>query len=269
MTQQDILLEQLKAEENKQNYAVVTIIKAEGSTPRESGKMLVFADGKTVGTVGGGRVERLAAADAASCIAAGHNACKDYTLLEEGQGIGMSCGGSVSVFIEVYRVKPQLVMCGAGHVGGALITLAQFCGYAVTLVDTRPDEYIQDKIDLADTYVHVEDFYQGVKALDVPDGCSFVIATFGHAYDGEALEAALSKNASYVGMVGSKRKVQALFASLLEKGFTQSQLDSVYTPIGLDIGSETPEEIALSIMAEIMQLKKGSSAKHLRDCEHK
>ncbi|MDO5111334.1 MAG: XdhC/CoxI family protein [Clostridia bacterium] len=269
MTQQDILIEQLKAGKSKRNYAVVTIIKAEGSTPRESGKMLVFADGKTVGTVGGGRVERLATADAVSCIAQGGNACKEYTLLEEGTGIGMSCGGNVTVFIEVYRVKPQLVMCGAGHVGGALIQLAQFCGYDVTLVDTRPDEYIQDKIDLADVFVHVEDFYQGVKELNVPDGCCFVIATFGHAHDGEALEAALGKNASYVGMVGSKRKVGTLFAGLLEKGFTQEQLDSVYTPIGLDIGSETPEEIALAVMAEIMKVKKGSTAKHLRDCDHK
>ncbi|MDD4076158.1 MAG: XdhC/CoxI family protein [Eubacteriales bacterium] len=269
MTQQEILIEQLKAGKSKKNYAVATIIKAEGSTPRESGKMLVFADGKTIGTVGGGRVERMAAADAVACIASGANACKEYTLLEEGSGIGMSCGGNVTMFIEVYRVKPQLIMCGAGHVGGALIKLAQFCGYDVTLVDTRPDEYIQDKIELADTFVHVEDFYQGVKELDVPEGCCFVIATFGHAYDGEALEAALSKNASYVGMVGSKRKVGTLFASLREKGFTKEQLDNVYTPIGLDIGSETPEEIALSVMAEIMQLKKGSSAKHLRDCDHK
>ncbi len=269
MTQQELLYEQLHADKAGKNYAVVTIIGAEGSTPRSSGKMLVFADGKTIGTIGGGRVERLAGEDALRAIHSGTNMCREYSLTPTQDGIGMTCGGDVRVFIEVYLTRPQLVMCGAGHVGGALIKLAQFCGFEVTLLDTRPDEYIQDKIDLADHYVHAEDFHTGLMALELAPGAYITIATFGHAGDGDALEAALQKQAAYIGMVGSKGKVDALFANLREKGFSQAQFDSVYTPVGLDIGSETPEEIALSIMAEIMMLKKGGSARHLRDCEHK
>lgn len=264
MTQQELLAEQLRAQNEHKNYATVTIISAEGSTPRSSGKMLVFEDGTSVGTIGGGRVERLAAQDAAECIAKGTNACKNYELTAD--GIGMACGGDVGVFIEVYLSKPRLIQIGAGHVGGALIKLAKFCGFDVTLLDTRPLEYIQDKIDLADRFVHADDFYKGVAELEAAPGACYVIATFGHAGDREALEAALKKKASYIGMVGSQKKVGELFSYLREKGFTQEELDAVYTPIGLDIGSETPEEIALSIMAEIMLVKNGGSSKHLREC---
>lgn len=266
MTQQEILAEQLRAQEAHRNYATVTIIGAKGSTPRSSGKMLVYDNGASFGTIGGGRVERLAAEDAVKCIAEGKNACKEYLLTEDPGGIGMACGGDVSVFIEVCLSKPRLIQCGAGHVGGALIRLAKFCGFDVTLLDTRPVEYIQDKIDLADSFVHAEDFYKGTLELPAAPGAYYVIATFGHAGDREALEAALQKKAAYIGMVGSQKKVGELFDYLRGKGFSQQELDAVYTPIGLDIGSETPEEIALAIMAEIMLVKNGGSSKHLREC---
>ena len=269
MRQEELLLEQLKAGKAGKNHAAVTILHAEGSTPRSSGKMLVFADGKTIGTIGGGEVERLAAEDARKALQEGGNLCKEYRLTPDKNGIGMTCGGSVTVFIEVYLAKPRLIMCGAGHVGGALISLAQFCGFEVTLLDTRPDEYIQDKIDLADRYIHAENFYDGLMQIEISAPAYIVIATFGHSGDGEALDAALQKESAYIGMVGSKKKIAALFEKLRAKGYSDAQLQKVYTPVGLDIGSETPEEIALSIMAEIMMVKKGGSAKHLRDCEHK
>ncbi len=269
MTQRELLKEQLEADAAGKNYASVTITAAEGSTPRSSGKMLVFEDGKTIGTIGGGEVEHLAALDAAGCIKAAANACREYKLNAGKDGIGMTCGGSVSVFIEVYMAKPMLVICGAGHVGGALIRLAEFCGFDTTLLDTRSDEYIQDKIELAGRYIHCEDFREGLSKLSLESGAYIVIATFGHEGDMEALEAALDKNAAYIGMVGSKKKVGTLFDKLTEKGFSKERLKSVYTPVGLDIGSETPEEIALSIMAEIMLVKNGGSAAHLRDLAQK
>lgn len=267
MTQTELLVEQLKAAKAQRDCATVTIVTAEGSTPRSSGKMLVFPDGQSLGTIGGGQVEKLAREDAIAALQAGCNAYKQYQLRSD--GIGMTCGGSVSVLIEVFAAQPRLVMCGAGHVGGALIRMAQLCGFSVTLLDTRPDEYIQDKIDMADRYVHAESFGEGMRELDIAPGAYFVIATFGHAGDGEALQAALRKEPAYVGMVGSKNKVGALFDTLRAHGVTEEALRSVYTPVGLDIGSHTPEEISLAVMAEIMMAKNGGTGKHLRDCDHK
>jgi len=266
MTQQDLLLAQAEAVKAGRDHALITIIAAEGSTPRSSGKMLVFADGECLGTIGGGRVERLAAQDAQKAMRNGGNLRRAYALTEEQEGIGMACGGSVEVFIETFAARPQLIMCGAGHVGGALIRLAQFCGFEVTLLDTRDEAYIRDKIELADRFVHAENFRDGLLSLPLRPGACIVIATFGHAGDGEALDAALQKEAAYVGMIGSRSKVQNVFASMAARGHSRAAVEKVYTPIGLDIGSETPEEIALAVMAEVMMVKKGGSGKPLRDC---
>ncbi len=262
---QDFFDAQLRAEQRGGNYAVVTIVKTGGSTPRTSGKMLVYPDGTTECTIGGGAVERAAAEEAVKCIERGENAFREYDLAAANKNLGMICGGNMSVLIEVFTPKPLLIMCGAGHVGGALIDLAHFLGFSVTLVDNRPDELIAERIEKADNFVHVEDFYSELAALSVPAGAYFVIATYGHSCDGEALGAALQKNAAYVGMIGSHVKIDTLFARLKDKGVTMEQLEAVYTPIGLDVGSETPEEIALAIMAEIMAVRNHGSGEHLRD----
>ncbi len=265
----NILVEQLRADRQKQNYALVTVIRADGSTPRHSGsKMLVFSDGRILGTIGGGAIEKRAIEDAVECIKNNANAFNDYTLTTD-QQLGMACGGDMSVFIEVYCHKPQLVMCGAGHVGGALIKLAQMLNFEVTLVDTRAPELIQDKIDMADKFVPCETFESGIENLDVGDGAFYVIATFGHAPDGEALGAALKKNGAYVGMIGSHSKIGIQYDKLRAKGVSEETLATVYSPIGLDIGTETPEEIALAIMAEIFQVKSGRTGKHLKDLTSK
>ncbi|MEG1548718.1 MAG: XdhC/CoxI family protein [Clostridia bacterium] len=265
MSNLDILNEQLKAQSTNMDYATITIVKTGGSTPRSSGKMLVYADGTAVGTIGGGALERASTRDAMECISSGANAYREYDLAAENKNLGMICGGSVSVLIEVFTHKPQLVMCGAGHVGGALIRLAQFLGFFVTLVDNRDEALIADKVALADRFVKVDDFESAIAQLDTVPGSYFVIATFAHAHDGTALYAALQKHAAYIGMIGSHIKIDTLFKALASRGISPQELESVYTPIGLDIGGETPEEIALAIMAEIMKLKNSATGKHLRD----
>lgn len=257
--------EQLKAHDARRSHAVVTIIEADGSTPRSSGKMLVYEDGSSVGTVGGGAVELLAKRDAQECIRKRTNAVKHYNLESEASNTGMTCGGNMSVLIESYSAKPLLVMCGAGHVGGSLIKVARLTGFEVLLIDSRPTELIQDKIDLADHFLPVKHFGQGILEADIAPGAYYVIATFGHSFDGEALEAALQKQGAYVGMIGSRVKVAALFKGLREKGVSDEQLRQVYTPIGLDIGGETPEEISISIMSEILAVKNGRSGRHLSE----
>lgn len=265
MDEKSMLLEQLSAQEQGKAYAVVTLIKAEGSTPRSSGKMLVYADGSISGTIGGGQAERLAILDALKCMEKRENAYLEYDITEENKAHGMLCGGNVSVYVEVCAQKLQFIMCGAGHVGGALIPLAKTAGFEVTLLDSRLQEAIQDKINDAHRFIPVEDFGRGIAELNVSPGAFFVIATFGHLQDGEALYAALQKQAAYIGMIGSRSKVGKLFDTLMERGISADRLADVYSPVGLDIGGETPEEVALSIMAEVLMVKYNKSGRHMRE----
>lgn len=262
MNPKKLLEEQLKLEEAGRPYAVVTIIRADGAVPRKSGKMLVTADGNSIGTIGGGSSELLAIQDAQACIRYGENAIKDYTLNSEN---GMVCGGDFSVFIEVENPRPRLILCGAGHVGTALMKAARLAGFDITLVDTRGEDQIGDAILLSDTYVPVEDFYKGMMALTIPAGAFIVITTYGHRFDKEALAAALTKKAAYLGMIGSRKKIAAVYEKLRSEGFTNEQLEAVYAPIGMDIGGETPEEIAISIVAEMLAVKYKRSGVHLKD----
>lgn len=263
----EIVREQAAAYDAGKSCAVVTIVQSDGSTPRSSGKMIVYEDGTAHGTVGGGAVELLAIRDAQKCIRNRANEFKSYDLTSPASETGMTCGGHVSVIIEVFVARPLLVMCGAGHVGGCVLKLADFLGYDTLLIDDRPEEAIADKISMAGRFVRVKDFEGEIKAMDIPEGACFVIATHGHACDGEALAGALSKNGVYTGMIGSSKKVAALFARLREKGVTDEQLQRVYTPIGLDIGGETPEEIAVAIMAEIQSVRYGRPGGNMKGKE--
>lgn len=258
----EIVKEQMKAYEEHRNFAVVTIIESAGSTPRRNGKMIVFENGTTKGTIGGGKVELLAIQDAENCIKEGKNKNCTYKLTPE---MGMTCGGVVNVLIETFTNPPLLVMCGAGHVGGAVLKLASFLGFETLLVDDREECYIADKIALADRFIATEDFEKALREMDVPEQTYVVIATHGHKGDGEALLGIIRKKVAYIGMIGSVKKIQAEFDLMRSKGISDEELANVYTPIGLDLGGETPEEIAFCIMAEIMKIKNGKSAKHLRE----
>ena len=199
----DIVKEQAAAYDAGKSYAVVTIVHSDGSTPRSSGKMIVYADGTTRGTIGGGAVELIAIKDAIKCIENGANAYKEYDLTSPSSNTGMTCGGDMGVLIEAFIAKPLLVMIGAGHVGAAVMHIAEFIGYDTLLIDDRADEQIADKIAAAGHFVRVKDFEAEIKAMDIPDGAYYVIATHGHAHDGAALAGTLSKNAAYIGMIGS------------------------------------------------------------------
>lgn len=263
----DCLREELEARRARKSYAVVTIVQADGSTPRSSGKMLVYEDGSSRGTVGGGSIEQLARQDAVTAIGRGANVLKRYDLTGEGSGTGMTCGGQMTLFIEVFRASPLLVVCGGGHVGGSLIRMARPVGFEVLLVDDRPEEIIAEAVALADRFLPVKDFEAELRAFPIEPGAFYVIATHGHACDEDALAAALTKEGAYVGMLGSRKKIGALFARMRERGFADEQLSAVYTPIGLDLGGETPEEIAVSILSEILMVKNGRGGGHLSRME--
>ena len=257
---------ELQAENYRQGkpYACVTVIKSERMA-RTSGKMLVYPDGTIAGTVGGGPWEQAAVRDALRCLEAGCNAVKTYDFTGEMAAAGYHCDGVLSVFIECCcEEKVELVVLGGGHVGTAVIRLAKSVGFRVTLIDTRTEAELGASVSMADRFLRV-DAFDAAEALELPQNAFYIISTYGHMVDGAALGGVLRRgDAAYVGMLGSKRKVEAIFAKLEASGIPGDALRTVYAPIGLDIGGETPEELAISIMAQILAVKNGKEGGHLK-----
>lgn len=252
--------DQLKA---GQEFAVVTIVESV-NLARTSGKMVVYPDGHISGTVGGGMWEQSAIHDALECLKTGKNAVKTYNFENELSKAGFQCSGEMTVFIEVCRNDAlRLVVVGGGHVGNAVIRAARTVGFHVTLVDTRGEGAIGDSIRCADQFLSVKSFGDVANA-PIPAGAYYVVSTYGHMVDGAALGGVLKRgDAAYVGMLGSRQKVRAIFSKLKEQGIPQDALDTVHSPIGLDLGGETPAEIAISVVAEILAVKNGKSGKFL------
>lgn len=253
----EIVREELRAYGENESYALVTIAETDGKTTRRNGKMMVLESGKTIGSIGGGALEMLAVRDAKEAMRSGNVGLREYDLGGHAAETGQACGGKMTVLIEVFGCRPTLVMSGAGHIGKAVIPIAKSVGFRVILVDTRPEEMIAETINKADQFVAVRDYEEGIAKLPVEPGAYFVLAGPNHDCDRAALAGALKKQAAYVGMIGGKKKIQAIFERLRADGFTQEELDFVHTPIGLDISSERPEEIAIAIMAEILMVRNG------------
>ncbi len=255
MDRLDLLREEMRALEQGRRYAVVTIAGTEGATSRNSGKMLVFEDGPPVGTVGGGDMEQQAIRDARESLTRGKGGLFTYAVLAGSDG--MTCGGKVSVLVEVPEARPLLVLCGGGHVGGAVLKLAAFLGFETILIDDRDETAMGEKIALAGRFIRVKDYRKDLRTLEIPERAYVVLATHSHSTDAVALEAMLDKNTAYLGMLASRRKIQAVFAEMERSGIQKERLRRVATPIGLDLGGETPEEVAFSILAEILSVRYG------------
>ena len=187
-------------------YAAVTIVHSAG-TARTEGKMLVLPDETIYGTVGGGAGEKLAIRDAVTLLAGGENAVRRYELDSPLSAAGQACGGSLTVFIESCRAtRPQLIMVGGGHVGLALLRAARLAGFSTTLLDTRGEEMIAPAIKAADRFIQLENFGEALANTRLPAGAYYVVASYSHAADGEALGGVLHHtDAAYVGMIGSRR----------------------------------------------------------------
>jgi xanthine dehydrogenase accessory factor len=261
----NIYKEILRAQDEKKDFAVVTIVKAEGSTPRSANaKMMVFPDGKTIGTIGGGELESRAVREARNAIKRGSSALVEYSLDDrKEEGLSMKCGGDVMLHIEVFKAKPQLFIIGAGHVGRALNNIASMLDFEITVIDDRDEWANEDRFPAASNILVKEDMSKALDDIEVGEDDFIVIATRGHSHDKEALSNALKKKARYVGMIGSEKKVEEVFRQLTGEGVEKELLEKVRSPIGLDLGGETPEEIAVSIVAEILTVKYGRSGRPL------
>ncbi len=250
----EIYEELLRLKKEGRPSAVATIVQCVGSSPQKEGaKMLVRGDASTMGTLGGGCIE-------AEVIQAALMAMKDGTPqtlpfeLTEKQG-GLVCGGRVLVYIEPVIPEPRLVILGAGHVGKALSKIARFSGFKVTVVDDRAEYANRTLLPDADE-IFVAAFEDTFKKVVADRSTYIVIATRGHNHDLDALKAALGTDAHYVGLMGSRRKKALIFKSLENQGFSGKDIGRVIIPVGLPIKSVTPEEIAVSIMAQIIQQRR-------------
>jgi xanthine dehydrogenase accessory factor len=238
--------------------ATATIVECRGSSPQKQGaKMLVRDDGSIMGTLGGGCLEADVRQAALMAMKDGQPMTMPFELTER-EG-GLVCGGTVLVYIEPVLLEPHLIILGAGHVGKALTKLARFTGFRVTVIDDRAEyanrESIPDANDLS-----VREFEKAFDDTTVQKDAFIVVATRGHNHDLDAVKAALKTEAGYVGLLGSRRKKALLFKALQESGFDQKNIDRVIIPVGLDIGSTTPEEISVSIMAQIIERRKNHGA---------
>ncbi len=243
---------------------VATIVQTRGSTPRQVGtKMLIRSDGTSMGTVGGGALEAAIIEAAQEALGEGKSRLVHYGLRADKhkEDLGV-CGGDLDVFIDVIAPQLTLLLVGAGHVAIPLAELAHFVGFRTVVFDDRAEYANRGRFPQAEEIL-VEEFEAGLEALDITPSTWIVIASRSHESDAAALKVVVGSPAAYIGLLGSRRKVSFTFQSLQEQGVGEEQLAQVYAPVGLDLGAETPEEIALSIMAEMIMLRQGGKGQSL------
>jgi xanthine dehydrogenase accessory factor len=239
--------------------ALITIVSSNGSTPQRVGaKMLVFADGRTVGTIGGGCYENDALLKARDALRTRKAIRAKYDLNDDfAEDTGLVCGGQMEVFIEPLEAPPALYVFGAGHVGFYVGRLASDAGFEVHVVDDRAAFANRERFPGAAEVV-VDDIPAWLAATTLPSSAYAVIVTRGHRHDLDALQALASRPLRYLGLIGSRAKVARIYEQLLAQGQTTLEdLSHVHAPIGLDIGAVTPQEIAVSIVAELVAVRRG------------
>ena len=238
--------------------ALVTIVRAHGSTPQRVGaRMLVFPDGRTVGTIGGGCYEHDAFWKAREALKSRAPRMVHYELSDDlAEESGLICGGQMDVFIEPIEPMPRLYLLGAGHVGYQLGQIAPTVGFRLHVVDDRQKFANHERFPAADEIV-VDSLDTWVTTAAIPESSYVVVLTRGHRQDFDVLRGLSGRPFRYVGLIGSRAKVARLTEALLEAGVSPEWLRQLRAPIGFDIGAVSPEEIAVAILAELIAVRRG------------
>ncbi len=238
--------------------ALVTIVSTTGSTPQRVGaKMLVFGDGRTVGTIGGGCYENDAFWKAREAITNRRPQLVRYELDDDfAQESGLICGGQMEVYIEPIEPSPELYVIGAGHVGYHLARLAHEVGFKINVVDDREKFANRERFPDAHAVI-TEDIPTWIERTTLPSHAYVVVVTRGHNNDLDALRALAPRDLRYLGLIGSRAKIARIYDALIEEAMPAEYLTRVHAPIGLDIGAVTPQEIAVSILSELIAVKHG------------
>ena len=262
----DGLLEELvAARAARQRCALVTVASTKGSVPRAAGsKMLVYADHRTSGTIGGGKFEALVIDEALATLRTKTPVLKTYSLREgETDSFGAICGGEATVLIEPQVGSEAIYLVGGGHCANAIARLASSARFFVTLIEDRADM----PVDLPPGVERVAETApaQFIRDREWKADEALVIVSRNHEIDREALAAALqTTGAGYIGMIGSQRKVRMVFDDMRSRGVPDEKLAQVFAPLGFDIGADSPAEIAISALAEIIAVLRKRSGGHMR-----
>lgn len=261
----DIYEEIIRLQSRGESAALATVVSTSGSTPRESGsKMLVRQDGSILGTVGGSLMEGQVREAAKSVMHEGKPKILDFDLTGKDAG-GMICGGVAKVFIEPIVALATLYIFGGGHISFSLARIGKMVGFRVVVIDDRQEYANPERFPEADETI-ADDFPRVFSRIAVNSFTYVVIVTRGHAYDQTVLEWALTTNAYYIGMIGSRKKIRKLYDNLKAQGTSEEAFGRVHAPIGLDIKAETPEEIAVSIIAEIIKIRRSGENEKSATC---
>jgi xanthine dehydrogenase accessory factor len=259
-----IILEKLAAEvKANRKAALVTLVEEQGSSPGKQGfMMVVFEDGSTVGTIGGGSLENKTRENALLCMNEGQNKLLELELDSTGE-LHMQCGGSAKVFIKVFKGKDILVIAGGGHIALELHKLGRMLGFYTVILEDREEYGNTERFPGCE--IHIGNIGECMRDYPLDKNCHVVIVTRGHESDADALRAAIGRGAGYVGMIGSRKKTKYVVDKLLDEGCERSYLEAVYAPVGLALGGDSAAEIAFCILSEILLVKNGGKLKHMRD----
>lgn len=265
-TDVEILSEITRSLKNGKRVALCTMIEKTGSGPRAIGaKIMVTETGQTVGTIGGGTLERALVIEAMKALRTNMPCKKVFSLnkdkKKEAINTGLICGGELTIFIDVIEPKKKLVMIGAGHIAWSLARMADVAGYSITVVDDNETLANQERFPMAEQ-IFTGDFAETLRKIDVGSR-DFVVILHGEPeHDYMALAEIIRKKPGYLGLLGSKVKVAAFIQKLREEGVDDESLKVLHAPIGVDIGAQTPGEIGVSILAEIIR------ARGIVDCQN-
>ncbi|HLG11715.1 MAG TPA: XdhC/CoxI family protein [Dehalococcoidia bacterium] len=266
----EISAEVLRAAREGPSVAVATVIGApERAEPGSGAKLLVRRDGSHLGSFGGAAFEEALIED---CLAAMNEFPRRpvqalYYRPEVGRIHRLEAKGGADayeVMVEVIEAPVTLLIIGGGHIGLSLATIGAHAGFSVAVMDDREMYANAERFPMAD-FVKAGDFNQMIAGFPIGRNTYIVMVSRGHKQDETALRAVVPRGAGYVGMIGSKRRVSTVLRHLAEEGFALDDLERIYTPIGFDLGAETPEEIAVSIMAEIIAVRRGGDGKPMRE----
>jgi len=248
-------------EEKNQAAVLCTIIRSQGSTPRHTAsKMIVYPDGNILGSVGGGEVELRVIAEAQQALVDGKPRLLAYQMSDPARGDPGVCGGQLEVFVEPILPKPILLIAGAGHVGRAVAHLGRWLGFFIVIWDDRPEFATPAAIPDGQAFI-CSPLAELPSQFTITPWTYLVLTTRGTQIDVAGLPPLLESPAAYIGVIGSRRRWTITCNQLLEQGVSEEKLRRVHSPIGLELNAETPEEIAVSILAEIIMLRNGGDGK--------
>jgi xanthine dehydrogenase accessory factor len=258
MLDRQVIFELADAVKNNRPLVLATVIGTRRSAPRHSGtKMLIFGDGATVGTVGGGEMESRVIDAAREVFDDRQPRVVEYALVDPTRGDPGICGGEVEIYLEPYMPQHTVYVIGCGHVGRAVIDLAHWVGYRTVAVDDRAEVLDEAALPNADVLVHGT---LANLAEPVPEDASVVLVTRNTDLDTAILPEALATPARYIGVMGSTTRWRTVARRLEEAGFASTQLERVRSPIGIEMNAETLEELAVSIISEIVQVNRSAAS---------